>query len=181
MNNQRNVGLDLARVIAMAGIVTLHVIGQGGVLKSLNSVRGYWIVLLCEIIAFCSVNVFGLMSGYLGIMKVRGSCYRIVELIVIVLMYSSLISIVYLAFFNYQFESMKDIVTSFIPVVAGKYWYITCYIPIALLQPYINKMLLSLSEKQHQCLCMILFILFSLIPSVTHIDFFKQSMGYSTA
>ena len=44
MKNERNYGLDLARILAMCGIITLHILGQGGELLSLHPNRGnYWI------------------------------------------------------------------------------------------------------------------------------------------
>lgn len=34
MEMDRNVGLDIARISAMCGIIILHILGQGGVLEA---------------------------------------------------------------------------------------------------------------------------------------------------
>lgn len=70
MEMDRNVGLDIARISAMCGIIILHILGQGGVLEAcdINSTE-YWISWWIEICAYCSVDLFALLSGWLGIHK----------------------------------------------------------------------------------------------------------------
>lgn len=48
-----------------------------------------------------------------------------------------------------------------------------------LLQPYINKMLRALTEKQHLLMVVLSVFLFSCVPSLLRKDFFKFSEGYS--
>lgn len=70
MMGKRNYGLDIARICAMCGIIILHILGQGGVLASceFNSTN-YWIAWWVEICAYCSVDLFAILSGWLGIYK----------------------------------------------------------------------------------------------------------------
>ena len=43
MNDNRNYGLDIARIIAMCGIIILHILGQGGILKNIHmDNEKYW-------------------------------------------------------------------------------------------------------------------------------------------
>lgn len=65
---ERNYGLDIARCVAMCGITILHNLGNGGVLNvpAPGSTK-YWGIWWVEIIAFCSVDLFAILSGYLGI------------------------------------------------------------------------------------------------------------------
>lgn len=75
---KRNSGIDLLRIFSMVGIVSLHVIGLEGGIDSLPSgslantiVRYIWIV------SFISVDVFGILTGYLRKFDVklnRGKC-----------------------------------------------------------------------------------------------------------
>lgn len=65
------------------------------------------------------------------------------------------------------------------PILFGRYWYLICYIPLAVLQPFINKMLLALTKKQHCAMCLISIVLFTLIPTVIGRDLFIFNEGYS--
>ena len=62
---QRNYGIELLRIIAMFMIVSLHTLGQGGILASVtpNSPQ-FHIAWILEIACFCAVNIYALISGY---------------------------------------------------------------------------------------------------------------------
>ena len=178
---ERNYGLDVARIVAMLGIIVLHILGQGGVLNrcQLGSPQ-YAIAWWTEICAYTSVDIFALLSGWLGISKKNSSVYRAFELIATVFFYSLLITMAFMALHPAVIGGISGVVKGIIPALEGRYWYITCYIPLAILQPFVNSMLLSLSIKQHKVLCVLCVILFSLIPSVVSEDFFALGGGYST-
>lgn len=80
---ERNVALDILRVLAMFGIVVLHVLGHGGLLdESAGTLRGnlLWLV---ESICYFSVNIFVLISGYFmcdGIFKLSKVTRLIVDI-----------------------------------------------------------------------------------------------------
>lgn len=182
MEMDRNVGLDIARISAMCGIIILHILGQGGVLEAcdINSTE-YWISWWIEICAYCSVDLFALLSGWLGIHKKRHSIFRTFELIMIMLFYSLVITWLFLMLCPDIFAGYSDILYSIFPVLSGRYWYIACYIPIAILQPFINKMILALTINQRKNMCVIAVILFSVFPSLCRVDFFAFKEGYSFA
>lgn len=182
MTAKRNVGLDIVRISAMCGILVLHMLGQGGELAACDtgSVK-YWVSYWIEICAYCAVDLFALLSGWLGIFKKKNSTYRTLELIAITVFYSVLITVVFLFAAPDVFNGFSDIIYSIVPAFADRYWYINCYIALAFLQPFINKILLSLTVKQHQMLCFISLILFSVIPSFVKTDFFAFENGYSFA
>lgn len=65
---KRNTGIDLLRVVSMAMVVALHVLGQGGILgASAERSANYNIAWFLEIAAYCAVNCYALISGYVGI------------------------------------------------------------------------------------------------------------------
>lgn len=178
---QRNYGLDLCRTVAMAMIVLLHVLGQGGLLNAFNPAGGggYWTVYGMETVAICSVDLFAMLSGYLSENDQRFATYRIVELISIVFFYIIPLFFLFLVLFPETVTGMKNILCALFPPFAGRYWYITCYIPLAMIRPYINKGLHSLSISQHRNLCVICFVLFMCIPNIIHTDLFRFEYGYS--
>ena len=177
---ERIIGLDILRILSMLGIVMLHVLGQGGVLNASQTGGGinFYLNNFLEIIFMCSVDVFALLSGFLCIEKKKSS-FRTIELIFIVLFYCIIITIAFVVFFGDKLNGIKDIVKGLFPPLVNRYWYITCFLPILLLEPIINKCLNSLSIKQYRIAVVSLLILFSLIPSLLNIDFFKMENGYS--
>lgn len=180
MVQNRNYGLDIARICAMCGIIILHILGAGGMIDyTTGDNPKYWLVWWLEICAYCSVDLFAMLSGWLGIKKRQYSTYRILELVAIVLFYCILITILFALVQPDVFASKLDIIKSCLPYMFGRYWYIMCYIPIVILQPFINKMLLALSKEQHRKLCFVSIFIFALIPTFFNNDFFAFNRGYS--
>lgn len=67
LQTERNYGIDTLRLIAMLGIVILHVLSHGGGIRN-TAENNYWISTLLRIIVFPAVNCYGIISGYV--------CYR---------------------------------------------------------------------------------------------------------
>ena len=65
MKIKKDIKLDLIRVLAIVGVVTLHV-AEGVNLDKLGTIYKVIIYLLLAT-ARCSVNLFGLLSGFLKI------------------------------------------------------------------------------------------------------------------
>lgn len=184
MNNKvdRDYGIDILRILSMMGIIILHINGAGGVLNTCRDLQentSHWIAFWVEIMAYTSVDVFGLLSGYLGLFKKRNTSYRVIELICIVIFYCLGITLVFLLAFPETVVGIKGLLISLFPQIDGRYWYITCFIPIGLLQPYINKMILALSEKEHRRLSIIIVVLFGFLQSAVIKDLFVFKAGYS--
>ena len=146
--------------------------------KNQNSVN-YWIAEWVFICAECSVDIFAMMSGYFGINKKKVTIYRTVELIVIAIFYSIIITLGFAVFSPGKFTGIKDFLKGIFPPLVGRYWYITCFIPVLIFQPFINKVLLFLTEKEHFALLLLEVLVFSCVPSVIPVDFFKVNNGYS--
>ena len=181
-NNSRDHGLDIVRIASMISIVILHIIGAGGVLTSCYDqgyTTKYWLVFWLQILAYTSVDVFGLLSGFLGVFKRRSSSFRIIELVCIVIFYSTCITAVFGIVFPQTIVDAKVLLRSIFPIITSNYWYITCYIPIGLLQPYINKMLLGISENQHKRLVILIMLFFGFLQSAAIYDLFAFKEGYS--
>jgi hypothetical protein len=121
------------------------VLGVLNCCKNQQFAASYWITFWIEIFAYTSVDIFGLLLGYLGIYKEKTSCVRILELICIVFFYRVCITVVFKIVFLEMVIGIMNLLKGIFPQIAGRYWYITCYIPIGIFQPYINKVLLSLS------------------------------------
>ena len=99
-----NWGIDFLRIVSMFMVVCLHLLGRGGVLDSASFLSGkYEVLWLIEIAAYCAVNCYALISGYVGIY----GKYRYTNWILLwlrVLCYSVGITAVFVSFFLEQLE-----------------------------------------------------------------------------
>lgn len=166
----------------MLGIVILHILGAGGVLD--HTVPGTvndWVAWFFEICAYCSVDLFGLLTGYLNCEKQKFSSYRLLELLGAMLFYSCGITLVFAILAPQIFSGIGSVVIAIFPMLADLYWYITCYILVFLLMPCLNLILQKLDETVLKKLGILLFLLLSVVPSLVDVDFFRVKQGYSAA
>lgn len=177
MKQERNYGIDLLRIVAIYMILILHILGQGGVLKNI------WIEADCyeaawtmELMAYCAVNCYALISGYVGL----NSRFKLSNLF---LLWGQVvfISVASLAIFACAGTDItgSNLLHACLPVASGTYWYFTAYFCLYLLTPFINKLIQEMSGKALGCLSIILLFLFSFMPTVLRRDMFLIDNGYS--
>lgn len=136
----------------------------------------YWITDSIITLAGCSVDIFAIISGYLGIKK-RKSYYRAIELLMILLFHSVIITGIF-CFFSGA-PGFRDVIKALFPSLFGRYWYITCFIPVLVFQPFINRMIFSLSIHQHRAIVLTGFFCFCVVPSLFGTDIFRFEGGFS--
>ena len=185
---ERNVGLDLLRIISMFMILLLHILGQGGVLNSINketAATQYNIAWLIEIAAYCSVNCYALISGFVGV-KSRFKYTNIIVLWIQVVFYTTLITLFY-------FLTDPSVITSnhywtaVFPVMKRAYWYFTSYFCIFFFTPAFNYVINNMPKKQVRAMVIAIVMLFSVIYTSARSgifgsaidDLFVTSKGYS--
>jgi len=178
--SKRNDGIDLLRIVCMYMVVVLHVIGQGGILVRVSShIWSYHMCWLMETFCFCTVNVYGMISGYVGV-KQRFRLSRIVRTWVLVYFWTAVIGVVLLAA-NPSWVDRESLLSVFLPVTWDTYWYATDYIALLLLMPFLNRMVEALTDKQRGWLMNVIFIYtaWMFIPKVFSDDFLEMIGGYS--
>lgn len=183
--NERNYGVDLLRILSMLMVVILHVLIHGGVIDGCVKFSAkYYSASFLEISAYCAVNVFAMISGYVLVCK-NVQYKKIISLWGTVLFYSAgiLLLFKFIPFFGLaQNISKKDLLNSFFPVITERYWYFTKYVGMFFFIPFINKLLNSLEKKEYELLCLIIMILFSIFPLIRLNDYdpFLIYSGFST-
>ena len=66
---KRNTGINLFKLFSMFMIALLHVLGMGGIIGAAAGTSSYYPVYLMQNAAFCAVNCYALVSGYLMLGK----------------------------------------------------------------------------------------------------------------
>jgi len=138
---ERHYGLDFLRFISMLMIVCLHVIGNGGLLGKATplTIKGEFVWFL-EIMCYCSVNCFALISGYLGIHS-KHKWENIVSLSVQALFYCILFTIICVCT-NIIQHTPFDLIffaKSLVPALFGRYWYFSAYFCLFFFMPILDR------------------------------------------
>ena len=179
-----NYGIDLLRLLAFVYVIVLHTIGHGGIIQ--NSPAGshqYMLAAGMEIWACCAVNLFGLISGYVGFRdkkeekawKARALSY--LELWLQVVFYAVVPSLIQFFLMPGSLEA-GSILRGFFPVTTGAYWYFSAYTGLFLLMPVLNAALRSLDVRYLKRFLVIFLVVFSLYASP--MERFALREGYST-
>lgn len=177
-NTTRNMGIDLLRIVSMFLVVFLHVLGRGGVLESAPILSvNYEIAWFIEIAAYCAVNCYALISGYVGI---RGH-YRYSNLVLLwlrVAFYTILITFVF-AVGTTGKVGKQEILGAIFPISTEQYWYFTAYAGMFLFIPFVNLFVQRASQSQVRAVIHGCILLFSILPTVFRRDIFVLKDGYS--
>lgn len=173
---ERNYGIDLLRILSMFFVVVLHVLGQGGLLESTSGINNK-IVWLLEVFAFCAVNCYGLISGYVGV-KNKYRLSNVLHIWIQVFLYNFIVYFVFLLLgkIEFNFEVLKEML---FPVLTERYWYFTAYFGLFFLIPVLNFLLEKFPKRKMFYVLICYFVLFSLCPMFINKDMFHMNNGYS--
>lgn len=178
MMSKRNTGVDLARIIATMLIVLMHVLGCGGILRStVPGTTAYWAAWFLEIFAFCAVNVFAMVSGYVMTNK-EAKLKRIFGLWFQASFYSIIIGVLFFAFVP-ETRTLKNILVTVFPVLGGQWWYLSSYFALFLFVPILNVAIEHISPKVFRNILLVVLLMLCTASVVFPGDTFLLNGGYS--
>lgn len=163
MEKTRNYGIDLLRLVLMFMVCVLHTLGQGGVLDACTegTVRynTFWFI---EILAYCAVDAFALITGYVASDKPQ-KYEKLVNMWFQVFFYSFIVSLVAMFCGIGGNLGIKELIKSALPVTFNRFWYITAYLGLFFAIPILNKFIFSIDKQTAKKTLIILLILFSIL------------------
>lgn len=177
----RDDGIDMLRVVSMLMVVCLHVLSQGGVMVRYSAnAAAYDMTWLLESLCFSAVNVYGLISGWVGVTS-RWKISRILELYLTVWFYAAGITLIArgtgMASVNGEL-----MISSLLPLTQKTYWYFSAYVGVFFLAPFLNRMVLALSQAERVWLMRTIFAVFialTMVPKAFGLDPFTLVGGFS--
>ncbi|MDR1002759.1 MAG: acyltransferase [Oscillospiraceae bacterium] len=182
LQKQRNYGIDLIRLIAMLMVVLLHTLKfYFGLLdKSAPLGERWWLAWSLETLCYCAVNCYALVSGFVSCKSSRFHFNRPMEAWLQGLLYSVGITVLFVIFTDYRVNTYQMIQRTLV-VTTGRYWYLTAYIILAFFTPFCNKLIGSITKKQHRLLLLLSFFFFSLLSLLPfgYSGVFATSGGYT--
>lgn len=166
--DKRNYGIDLLRLLAMYMVIVLHILGIGGILESCEKFSlNYYVAWLLETMAYCAVDVFAMISGYVMV-KANFNVFNIIPLWFTVYFYSSIITFLFKFIPSFtalhQVTNLELIKGLIIPICSRQYWYFTAYFGIFFFIPFVNKLLNSLKRNEFLILCLIIITVYTIFP-----------------
>ena len=162
----RNTNLDLLRIVSMLLIVFLHSTGSGNVLEYAESCSApvYFYIRFVYMLCQVCVNTYVMLSGYFLV----SSKFRLKKLVTLWMeaaFYSVVIRLIFMLTGARSF-SVVSLVSCFFPILTGRYWFITIYVGLYLIFPFLNILIRAMDKKQHTLLNICLFFLFSVWSSI---------------
>lgn len=173
---KRNTGINLFKLFSMFMIALLHVLGMGGITGAAAGTSSYYPVYFMQNAAFCAVNCYALVSGYLMLgKKIKPS--RISELWFEVFFYSVGLSAIMIAVYD-EFFSAQNVVYALTPIISKQYWYMTAYFLMYLFIPMMNRFAEAADKKSFTAVIAVILVLTTGSFLIGE-DGFKFSEGYS--
>ncbi|MFR4351203.1 MAG: acyltransferase family protein [Roseburia sp.] len=164
--NIRQSNLELLRIVAVLIIILSHYVGHGGFDYANQGFSINRLFVETFRLGAVGVDVFILISGYF-LVSAGFSPSKFLRLECEILFYSTLLGIVF--FLTTDTVGLKGLIFSFLPSLSNSYWFISTYLLLYLLSPFLNRMIHALGKKQHGRLLVILYTIYVLIPTVTNL------------
>jgi len=150
--------LELLRIIAIVMIVMMHASGS---LLGTEYLPNRIILTFINAFGNMGVTAFILISGYFGI-HFRWS--RLWVLWAMALFYS-LLTFIFDVWMYGGIFSWQDFYHAITPITSQKWWFLTCYVIIFCLSPFLNRASSDLTKRQMESLIAVLIFFFILSPT----------------
>lgn len=170
----RQSNFELMRLISMFFIVVYHmIVPTGGNL--INNTIGMTNVIidLISLLIIVHVNSFILITGYFQSQN-KFSLKKLLSLVFMAWFYKIIIACIFFVIGIHKFNSI-EIVTILSPFEFANNWFLVVYMSLYLISPYINILLNKLNQKEHRKLVILLFLMFSLLPTITNQNTFNNT------
>lgn len=143
---KKEVGISVARLIAMLFVIIYHILSHGGLLfQAEKGTLNYNICWFIQGIVYCAVNLFAIISGYVGV-KSSYRYGRFISLWITTFSYAVGMNFIFMAFG--VSVSKQEIFNSLHPITSIYYWYISTYSLLFLFIPILNKAIKGSNLKQ---------------------------------
>ena len=152
---------ELLRICLMLMIIAGHVMMQHKSLYSLTDSDE--IIKLFLRGAFCvAVNSFILISGFFGIKFKRD---RLIRFVIQTFFYSVVFMVLAIGLGWHELTPKTDIF-AFVPVLTKQYWFVTCYIVLYVISPWLNIWVDSLEQTKFKRFLIVSFLIVYVWPTI---------------
>lgn len=167
MSKKRDSNIELLRIVLMIGVIILHFnnkgIGKGLALVESGSANE-WALMALESIFICAVDTFVLITGYYLVNSKKNSLHKPIHLCIETIFMFEFTYIIGSLISNND-VSLRRIIGNLLPVN----YFLILYIALYLVSPLLNSVINKLSLKDFTRVIVLLFILFSVEPTIVDV------------
>ncbi len=163
----RQSNVELLRIIAIMGVVVLHINNPalgGGLSYVQHGSLNFYVLYAFESLFMCAVDLFMLISGYFMCNGKSRNLWKPIELIVQVILINEALYICQ-KLMSHGSLSWESVIRNLIPAN----YFVILYCTVYIVSPFINKLIDSLSDKGLRNFVIVLFLLFSIYPTVVDV------------
>lgn len=165
MNKERSSNFELLRIVSMFFIVLYHTIHHGNIINNCTN-EGLRVILeIMMLFMVVHVNSFVLLSGYFQ-SKCDFKQSKLWSIINANWFYKVLIVILF-SYLGIRKFTTTELFINFFPLNLEEYWFITPYLIIYCLSPFLNKFIDSINKQDYRKLLIVLIIILSVFPYLT--------------
>lgn len=178
---ERNYGLDVARVLAMILVLSVHISGHGvGSLEGVPVIKEA-VVRFFNALSLPCVDLFALLSGYLCVTRDNWRFSRLCSLW-IQIVFTGVVTAVVAHFLLGLPLTLFQLLKACFPILTCQYWYVNAYVGLFILMPVLNSGIRATDHRTAHCSLFLGFVLFSLSSVLPgHGALFSLNEGYSVA
>lgn len=161
----RQVNIELLRILAMFFIVCNHILGHGLNLQDYNlEDPNRFFLWFLRGVSYTGTNIFVLITAYF---QCRSQFKLKSLLLLLCQVWFYAIGIYFLSIgCEWSSFTLTSLFATLTPILGSMYWFVTCYVGLYVLSPFINKFIKLTDKRQLAILIGILFLFFSFIPNV---------------
>lgn len=204
--SKKNYGIELLRILSIVFVLILHILGRGCIYpyvgteaNLINHPANYYIVWYLESAAYGAVNLFAIVSGFVGLYS-KFKLNRWLKLYALVFFWGMVLFLLFdKCHFIFQgfntllsklIPSIKLEVEPFIPtsknildyifVIGTKqYWYFNMYTILFIVMPVLNYGIQKLGKKYMALTTFALYLFTSIYKTIVDTEIFTMGGGYS--
>ena len=171
----RNSNIELLRAISMLMVIAYHYSIYGFYAEDIAYTANKYFVDIFGMSGKIGTDIFVLITGYYMV----NSRFTVKKLLMLMgqIWFYTLGALLVYTLIEGSGALWADLVfRSVFPLLKSHYWFVSYYVVLMLLSPFLNALIHSLNRKQHAILCVLCFTLCSFLPEVLHIYFANGSL-----
>ncbi|WP_430868468.1 acyltransferase family protein [Demequina aurantiaca] len=172
----RNSVIEAYRILAMFAIVAHHYGVHGGVLKGTGGDNVQNFLLGYSSMGKWGVDVFVLIGAYF--MAQSTFRWRGMRAVLIQVWTTSWIILIVALIWLPGGVSTRTVWRAIAPVSTNYYWFVTVFVMLMILSPFINILVKAMTRRQHLTLVGVLFVAWSLLSLVPEVSFGVSNLAW---
>ncbi len=177
--SSRKSNLELLRILCMLFIVAHHLAVHGKYGDMPMTDLNRFVIQVLASGGKLGVNIYVLISGYF-LINSTFKLQKIINTLFLTVFYSAAIYLSFVLFAPDVAFSFPSFFDNVFVIYNNAYWFVTCYIAMVLLSPFINKLLHAIGRREHLILMAVLLLMQVKLPFIGSYFNFSDTVWFIT-